>query len=379
MNSTLDTRLEDTQLPNSGGGTTAEIEIGAGGLGTNDLPLNIVFCIDCSGTMSNGPIRTAEEGVKDAVGNLSANDTVGAVTFSGTADVVLEPVSGNQTQRAREALSGLRASGKTNITDGLGKSKRLLSEMANTNGVGTSETDAVQLIILITDGKPNRMDVSKFDLDGSGWSRDAEDTELYTQVGEDLNQAGITVHSAGVGGNYEQEYIKETSMNSGGEYSHLDTPRELDEFFKNQVKDAQDIVATNPVLELTERNGTTIETIAQEVPQIGDPNIEQHGDRYVIHAADVNRSKPPLYGLQLDVPEQDNGMQELVKVELTIGNEHLSDSLEVKMVPDVAVNPDAGNVRVGERMETTVEVLEKDIDDEGEEAEQTRQHVEERK
>ena len=92
MNSSLETRLEDTQLPNSGGQTTAEVEIGVDNDSTGDLPIDIVFCIDCSGTMTGDPIRVAQQGVRKAVDNLSKDDTVGVVRFSSSAEVVLEPI-----------------------------------------------------------------------------------------------------------------------------------------------------------------------------------------------------------------------------------------------------------------------------------------------
>jgi hypothetical protein len=236
------------------------------------------------------------------------------------------------------------------------------------------ETDAVQLIVLVTDGKPNLHNVSEFDI--PAYEYESEDVDLYTDIGSGLNQTGITVHSAGVGG-YKQEFIKEVSINSGGEYDHLESPQEMAEFFTIQVKDAQDIVATNPILEFTERNGTTIENIGQEIPQIGEPDIEQHGDRYIVHAADVNRNKPPVYGLKLDIPKQDSGKQTIVDVELTIEQDYLTDSLEVKMVPDVAVDPDSGIKEVGERVDTMVQVIDDDSMDEGEEVERTKQYVRE--
>jgi Ca-activated chloride channel family protein len=370
MNSSLETRLGDTQLPNSGGQTTAEVEIGVNNPSTGNLPIDIVFCIDCSGTMGGDPIRVAEQGVRKAVGNLSRDDTVGVVRFSSSAEVILDPISGDQTQKANDALQQLSAGGKTNMAEGLGESKRLLSEMAQNR----PETDAVQLIVLVTDGKPNLHNVSEFDI--PAYEYESEDVDLYTDIGSGLNQTGITVHSAGVGG-YKQEFIKEVSINSGGEYDHLESPQEMAEFFTIQVKDAQDIVATNPILEFTERNGTTIENIGQEIPQIGEPDIEQHGDRYIVHAADVNRNKPPVYGLKLDIPKQDSGKQTIVDVELTIEQDYLTDSLEVKMVPDVAVDPDSGIKEVGERVDTMVQVIDDDSMDEGEEVERTKQYVRE--
>jgi Mg-chelatase subunit ChlD len=377
MDSSLETRLEDTQLPNSGGQTTAEVEIGVDNPGRGTLPIDIVFCIDCSGTMEGEPIRVAQQGVREAVDNLSGDDTVGVVQFSSSADVILDPISGNRTEQARTALQQLSAGGRTNMAAGLGESKRLLSEMATDRSTASAESGSVQLVVLITDGKPNRTDLTEFDI--PAYQYEAKDAELYTEIGSALNQAGITVHSAGVGG-YKQEFIKEVSINSGGEYDHLQSPREMDEFFKTQVRDAQDVIAANPILEFTERNGTTIETIGQEVPQVGDPDIEQHGDRYIVHAADVNRNKPPVYGLQLDVPEQDSGMQTLVDIELTVESDYTTDSLDVKMVPDVAVDPDSGIKQVGDNVNEMVRVIDDvddDILDEEEEVEQTKQFVRE--
>jgi len=334
MNYRLETHVGMEQLSVENRQTAVAVELLPDGDVEADLPIHVVFCVDTSTSMNHGPLETAKDGLREAAKRLSSADTVGVVQFASSAEVVLDPVSGTETSQITDAVTSLQASGQTNLTDGLAKSRAVLSRMSSHE---TDESEAITRIVLLTDGQPNKKNLEPFDIDSGG----PKDIELNKQIGSELNQDGITVHSAGVG-RYNEGVLDALSDKSGGEWEHLSSATEIADFFENQITDARSIVGTNPVLELTLRNGTAIDNIVQKVPNVGDPTIEQHGDRYVIHAADISAEKPPQYTFDATAPELDSGVKTLVDIDLTVGSVHVSDSVDVKFVSATLQDEDAG-------------------------------------
>ena len=85
-------------------------------------PMELVFVIDCSGSMDGRPLEQAKEAVASALGRLEPTDTFQIIRFSdrasrfGRAPV---PATGENVAAAREYLSELDADGGTQMIEGI--------------------------------------------------------------------------------------------------------------------------------------------------------------------------------------------------------------------------------------------------------------------
>lgn len=297
-------------------------------------------------------LQTVKDGVREAVSHLSPKDRVGVVAFDDESTVAVDGVSGADCEKVGEGLASLVGHGKTNIIDGLSESRALLQRMEQ-NEAGT-ET-AAKTIALLTDGAPSTYSWDTFpELGEYGEDtadEDVDDVELHGSAATILNDEGTTVYAAGVG-DYSLDVLEAIAAGSGGEWAHLHSGEEIGTFFERLVNDLSEVVALNPVLELTPRNGVTLENIVQQVPQVAKPKIEHHGDRHVVFMPNVRKGKPPRLSFGVNVPAIDPGIKTLIDVSLTVQDESVTDSIEAKVVPTSVRDSDAGSEMVRENHET---------------------------
>ncbi|MFB6196268.1 MAG: VWA domain-containing protein [Haloplanus sp.] len=348
MDHSISSTLEKAQLPDSGGEMTVELDVDPASTTSESLPIHIVFCVDSSSSMSGSPIRAVKNGVPTAASELSSEDKVGVVEFADDGHVVTDPVAGHRTDALEDAVERIDASGNTNIMDGLAKSRGLLEDMAGGGFLSDGET-AIEWIVLLTDGAPNRTNYSAFRSiveRASGMSK----ADQHGKLAEELGEAGITVHTAGVGQSYNVDVVEAISDGSGGEWAHVTSERNIGSFFRERVQNARDVVATDPHLNLYPKRGTTIADIRQQAPQIAEPATTDHGDHYEVDVPDLNPNKPPRFSFHVDVPEQDSGRHTVVVAELETDAGAVTTEVAPKFVP-AALRSDDPNITVTERHE----------------------------
>ena len=108
---------------------------------------DVVLVLDVSGSMDGTPInQTREAGDKfvDSVLSQSPSTRISLVTYSGGAKKVIEASS--DIASLKQSVSNLRASGGTNIHEGLSFAKEILDQSSSKK----------KLIVLMSDGEPNQ-------------------------------------------------------------------------------------------------------------------------------------------------------------------------------------------------------------------------------
>jgi Ca-activated chloride channel family protein len=106
----------------SSGYLVALIQPEAAPLASHIAPKELIFVVDCSGSMSGPPIEKAKEAMQHALGNLNPLDTFQVVTFSDHAEAFAPaPVLATQwnLQRARDYVDRLAGSGGTIMIEGV--------------------------------------------------------------------------------------------------------------------------------------------------------------------------------------------------------------------------------------------------------------------
>jgi len=162
---------------------------------------NLVFLCDVSGSMSDpNKLPLLQSSLKMLVNNLREQDKVSLVVYAGSSGLVLEPTSGNQKQKIKEAIDRLNAGGRTAGAEGI----RLAYQQARKAFIEGGNNR----ILLSTDGDFN-----------VGVSSDAELVKLI----ETERESGVFLTVMGFGtGNYKDSKMEKLANKGNGNYAYVD-------------------------------------------------------------------------------------------------------------------------------------------------------------
>jgi Ca-activated chloride channel homolog len=164
-------------------------------------PMNLVFLIDVSGSMSDAnKLPLLKKSFAMLTSKLRQEDRVAIVVYAGAAGCVLPSTSGNQKSTIVSALDHLEAGGSTAGGEGIKLAYKIAKENFMENGLNR--------VIIATDGDFN-----------IGASSDAEMTRLIEERRDD----GIFLTSLGFGmGNYKDSKMESIADNGNGNYFYID-------------------------------------------------------------------------------------------------------------------------------------------------------------
>jgi len=195
-------------------------------------PANFVFLIDVSGSMSGeDKIGVLKSGFKRLAEQLTENDRVAIVTYSGSVRVALESVSGSETEEINKAIDKLTAGGST----AGGAAMQMAYEIATDNFIEGGNNR----IVLGTDGDFN-VGVSS--------------TDALIEMVQDFRELGVYLTICGVGhGNLNEAMMEQVANKGDGTYEYIDNGdqiykvfvQEYDKFF-TVAKDAKIQVTFDP-------------------------------------------------------------------------------------------------------------------------------------
>lgn len=166
---------------------------------------NLVFLLDVSGSMASADrLPLLKTALKMLTLQLSEQDKISIVVYAGAAGVVLDGVSGNDTQALTYALEQLSAGGSTNGSQGMTQAYQLARKHFIKGGINR--------VLLATDGDFN-VGVTNFD-------------ELIALI-EKERHSGIGLTTLGFGmGNYNDQLMEQLANKGNGNYAYIDTLNE---------------------------------------------------------------------------------------------------------------------------------------------------------
>ena len=192
---------------------------------TRDIPSNIVFLVDVSGSMKNyDKLPLLQMGFDMLIDDLDKNDRVSIVTYASSSDVVISGVRGNEHSKLKRAINSLEASGSTNGGDGIKTAYKLAQKYFIKGGNNR--------VIMATDGDLN-----------VGITSEEELEELISKKKED----GVFLSVLGFGtGNYNEATLETLADKGNGNYSYIDCLSEakkvlVDEFNSTLFTVAKDV------------------------------------------------------------------------------------------------------------------------------------------
>ncbi|WP_293495235.1 VWA domain-containing protein [Phenylobacterium sp.] len=179
---------------------------------TQQPPLNLVFLIDTSGSMSDeAKLPLARKALNLLVDQLRPQDRVSMVAYAGSAGAVLPPTSGREKLKMRCALGALESGGSTAGGQGLA--------LAYDLAVQNFDPKAVNRVILMTDGDFNV---------------GVADPEKLTDFVAAKRKTGVYLSVYGLGeGNYNDTLMQALAQNGNGTAGYIDTLNEARKSFRD--------------------------------------------------------------------------------------------------------------------------------------------------
>ena len=180
-------------------------------------PLNLVFLIDTSGSMSDAnKLPLLIRSFKLLLDTLTEDDSVAIVTYAGSAGMVLEPTQATETRKILAALDRLSAGGSTAGGAGLQLAYAAAQDMA--------EDGEVSRVILATDGDFN-VGISNPDA-------------LKEFIAE-RRDSGTYLSVLGFGrGNYDDATMQALAQNGNGTAAYIDTLSEAQKVLVEEASGA---------------------------------------------------------------------------------------------------------------------------------------------
>ena len=191
---------------------------------------NLVFLVDVSGSMnSEDKLPLLQKTFSYLVSNLTANDRVSIVTYSGAERVVLEACPGNQYEEIMHAINNLQAGGSTNGQAGLQKAYEIAASCYIEGGNNR--------IIMASDGDLNV------------GIRDPRQLQAFV---EEKRESGIYLSVLGFGsGNFRDDNMETLADHGNGVYYYIDGEVEAEKIFGSELCSTLTTVANDVKLQLT--------------------------------------------------------------------------------------------------------------------------------
>ena len=181
----------------------------------DDVPLsNYVFLVDVSGSMyPDDKLGLLKKGLTSLVDNLRPDDRVSIVTYSGSAERILESTPVSEAERIKNAISKLTAGGST----AGGAAMKMAYEEALSNYIEGGNNR----VVMGTDGDFNVGVTS---------------TDALLEMAEDYASKGIYLTVCGFGtGNLNDSMMETVSGKGNGTYEYIDCEEEMVKVFVNEV------------------------------------------------------------------------------------------------------------------------------------------------
>ena len=320
MTAEIRTDVNRPNVPTSGTTITAEVDVEPGDK-QGRVQRHIALCIDTSGSMGGSKIERARDGASWVFGLLEDDDYVSIVAFDSEAELVMRPIRWGDVSReeAMDYVEELTAGGGTNMFDGLRTAQNSLEALDMRDDA--TEGTAVRRILLLSDGKDKH-----------------NEPEDFEALADEIDESGIRVESAGIGDDYNEATIRTLGTTARGEWTHLEAPGDIEDFFGEAVEQAKNVVAPDAQLELDVHTGVEVSEVYRALPQAQDVSLDWGDNTAIVKLPDLTEREHQRVVMKIHVPERRNAEEsvELVDVTLTARGGQASDTISVAYTEDNA-------------------------------------------
>ena len=196
-------------------------------------PMNLVFSLDSSGSMTGEPIELLKETMRAVAGSLADGDVVSVVTWNTVANTLLEShaVSGPDDATLLSVINALDAGGGTDLNQGLATAYALAE--------ANYSDDRINRVVMISDG---------------GANAGVTDVELIAAAANDSDRDGIYLVGVGVddsSADYRDDLMDTVTDAGKGAYVFIDRRDEARRMFGERFLENMTVAARNVQMELT--------------------------------------------------------------------------------------------------------------------------------
>ncbi|HVH98355.1 MAG TPA: von Willebrand factor type A domain-containing protein, partial [Enhygromyxa sp.] len=195
-------------------------------------PLNLVFSLDTSGSMSGERIELVKDSMRALAGELRSGDVISMVEWSSGQSVLLQDhaVSGPDDPQLLAAIDGMQADGSTNLHAGLVTAYQIAQTSYIEGGINR--------VILMSDG---------------GANAGVTDTEIIAQAAAAEDGSGIYLVGVGVGtaSGYSDQLMDKLTDAGKGAYVFVDSPAEAELQFSERFLSNVAVAARNVSMRVT--------------------------------------------------------------------------------------------------------------------------------
>jgi Ca-activated chloride channel family protein len=201
-------------------------------------PLVLTFVIDTSGSMKEqNRLELVKAALQLLVERLSWRDSIAVIAYNTDAQVILEPISGEQQRQILGAIERLTPAGSTNAEAGL----RLGYRYAQS----AYQPGASNRVILCSDGVAN--------------TGETDVNNLLDMVGGYVAE-GIDLTTIGVGmGNFNDVLLEQLADRGNGNYDYIDTMEEARSLFVEKLTSTLQVVAYDAKVQVDFNPDTVLE------------------------------------------------------------------------------------------------------------------------
>jgi VWFA-related protein len=175
---------------------------------SQDLPLDVLFVMDVSGSMSGEPIARAKDAARGFLAGLAPADRVAVLSFSDSVQLVLDYTTDRAAASA--AIDGLRAQGNTALYDATAAAVTTIA----------SSTAARKAVILLSDGAQDGVTLAT-----------TRDQALAAAA-----SANAPIFAVGEGKGIDRDYLNQLAAASRGRYLEAPDPRDLTALYDGIAK-----------------------------------------------------------------------------------------------------------------------------------------------
>lgn len=219
------------------------------------MPVNVAFVLDRSGSMRGNKLRAMKQAVELALDRLNDQDTVSITIFNHEAEVLVSTTPATNRRSIMRLVDKIRDEGGTKMGRAMYAG---LTELAK------APAGRLSRLVLLTDGETDRDEKDCIDL---------------------ANQAGandVPIMALGIGSEWNDRLLTEIAQRSQGEVEHLRRPEEIEDNFQQVVQQAQSAVFQNARATLRLVKGVQPRAAWQVVPLIKNLGYKPLSDRAVV-------------------------------------------------------------------------------------------------
>ncbi len=189
-------------------------------------PVNLALVVDTSGSMEGAAIEDARAASLSLLDSLALGDRLALVVFHSTTEVLVPSTALTKETVAamRAKISGIKASGTTDLAGGLAAGLREVQKSPDPLGVNR--------VVLLGDGVPN-------------------DPAPLAGIAQAAAQQRVSITALGLGLDYDETVMSRLAMQSGGKYHFIQESSKVTKVFSEEVLRLSQVSGRALVLTLT--------------------------------------------------------------------------------------------------------------------------------